>query len=102
MSSEGVREVLKEVAPVATRGKEINTVFSQSGCNQIRLTDYENVLFAMYEEESRNGATRRVRAKPSRTLIQFVLSTFHRPLQLSPNPSQNLSPLEHRHPKSVG
>jgi len=43
MSSEGVSEVLEEVAPVAMRGKEIQTFLTQSGCNQSRLTDYENV-----------------------------------------------------------
>ena len=42
MSSEGVSEVLEEVAPVAMRGKEINTFTSQSGCNVARVTDYEN------------------------------------------------------------
>src|SRR5215472_14847069 len=43
MSSEGVSEVLEEVAPVAMRGKEINTVFFVSGCNEARTTDYEKV-----------------------------------------------------------
>ena len=43
MSSEGVSEALEEVAPVAMRGKEIQTLLTQSGCNQSRLTDYENV-----------------------------------------------------------
>ena len=43
MSSEGVSEVLEEVAPVAMRGKEIQTFLTQSGCNQSRLTDCENV-----------------------------------------------------------
>ena len=43
MSSEGVSEVLEEVAPVAMRGTEIHTFLTQSGCNQSRLTDYENV-----------------------------------------------------------
>ena len=43
MSSEGVSEVLEEVAPLAMRGKEIQTFLTQSGCNQSRLTDYENV-----------------------------------------------------------
>ena len=43
MSSEGVSEALEEVAPVAMRGKEIQTFLAQSGCNQSRLTDYANV-----------------------------------------------------------
>ena len=43
MSSEGVSEVLEEVAPIAMRGKEINAVFHVSGCNQVHITDYENV-----------------------------------------------------------
>jgi hypothetical protein len=43
MSSPGVSEVLEEVAPVAVRGKQISTSLTMSGCNQIRLTDYENV-----------------------------------------------------------
>jgi len=43
MSSEGVSEVLEEVAPIAMRGKQINGSITFSGCNQFRLTDYENV-----------------------------------------------------------
>jgi hypothetical protein len=43
MSSEGVSEVLEEVAPIAMRGREINAVFHVSGCNQAHITDYENV-----------------------------------------------------------
>ena len=43
MSSEGVSEVLEGVAPVAIRGKEINTGSFQSGCNEARMTEYENV-----------------------------------------------------------
>ena len=43
MSSEGVSEVLEEVAPVAMRGKEVNGAITSSGCNQFRLTVYENV-----------------------------------------------------------
>jgi hypothetical protein len=42
MSSEGVSEVLEEVAPVAMRGKEISSASFQSGCNQVHVTDYEN------------------------------------------------------------
>ena len=43
MSSEGVSEVLEEVAPVATRGKEISAAIHQSGCNVTRVTEYENL-----------------------------------------------------------
>jgi hypothetical protein len=43
MSSEGVSEVLEEVAPIAMRGKEIGDGGFQSGCNVARITDYENV-----------------------------------------------------------
>jgi len=43
MSSEGVSEVLEEVAPVAMRGKEINAGVLMSGCNEARVTEYENV-----------------------------------------------------------
>jgi len=43
MSSEGVSQVLEEVAPAAMRGKEISTALTRSGCNQFRITDYENV-----------------------------------------------------------
>src|SRR5215472_2399003 len=43
MSSEGVTEVLEEVAPDAVRGKEISTAVFQSGCNVARTTDYEKV-----------------------------------------------------------
>lgn len=44
MSSEGVSEVLEEVAPVAMRGKQIHMALQQSGCNVTHLTDYENVV----------------------------------------------------------
>ena len=43
MSSEGVSEVLEEVAPASTRGKEVNSSVLVSGCNYARLTDYEHV-----------------------------------------------------------
>ena len=43
MSSEGVSEVLEEVAPIAMRGKEIFAATHQSGCNVVRVTEYENV-----------------------------------------------------------
>jgi hypothetical protein len=43
MSSEGVSEILEEVAPIAIRGKEISDGSFQSGCNVGRFTEYENV-----------------------------------------------------------
>jgi hypothetical protein len=43
MSSDGVSEVLEEVAPVAMRGKQINDGSFQGGCNVRRFTEYENV-----------------------------------------------------------
>lgn len=43
MSSEGVSEILEEVAPVAMRGKEISTAVFVRGCNEARTTDYEKV-----------------------------------------------------------
>jgi hypothetical protein len=43
MSSDGVSEVLEQIAPAATRGKEINTFFLVDGCNKARMSDYENV-----------------------------------------------------------
>ena len=43
MSSEAVSEVLEEVAPIAMRGRQINTAVLVSGCNEARMTDYENV-----------------------------------------------------------
>ena len=43
MSSEEVSEVLEEVAPIAMGGKQINESITFSGCNQFRLTDYENI-----------------------------------------------------------
>lgn len=43
MPSEGVSELLEEIAPVATRGKLINEGSFQSGCNVGRFTEYENV-----------------------------------------------------------
>jgi hypothetical protein len=43
MSSESVSEVLEEVAPIAMRGKEINSSYVVSGCNEAYWTEYENV-----------------------------------------------------------
>ena len=43
MSSDIVSRVLEEVAPVAMRGKEINSANLVSGCNEAHVTEYENV-----------------------------------------------------------
>lgn len=43
MSSEDTSQVLEEVAPIAMRGKEINSGIFVSGCNKARMTEYENV-----------------------------------------------------------
>ena len=44
MSSEGASQALEEVAPIAMRGKQINSGIFVSGCNEARMTDYENVF----------------------------------------------------------
>ena len=51
MASEGVSEVLEEVAPVAMRGKQINEGSFQIGCNVGRFTDYENVWIMRVKHE---------------------------------------------------
>ena len=43
MSSDGVSEVLEEIAPATMRGNEILSSILVSGCNESRMTDYENV-----------------------------------------------------------
>jgi hypothetical protein len=43
MSSDGVSEVLEEIAPATMRGNEILSNILVSGCNESRMTDYENV-----------------------------------------------------------
>jgi hypothetical protein len=44
ISSESASQVLEEVAPIAMRGKEINSGIFVSGCNEARMTDYDNVF----------------------------------------------------------
>jgi hypothetical protein len=44
MPSDGVSEVLGEIAPVASRGKEISSMIDFTGCIAVRMTDYENVF----------------------------------------------------------
>ncbi len=43
MSSDGVSDVLEEIAPAAMRGKETFTGITVSGCDEARITDYDNV-----------------------------------------------------------
>src|SRR4029077_7257908 len=43
MSSEGVSEILEEVAPVAMRGNVISRASSLDSCAVSYVTDYENV-----------------------------------------------------------
>jgi hypothetical protein len=43
MSSRDVSDVLQEMIPVATRGKQINSTTIQAGGNALLKTDYENV-----------------------------------------------------------
>jgi hypothetical protein len=44
MPSDGVSGVLGEIAPVASRGKEISSMIDFTGCIAVRMTDYENVF----------------------------------------------------------
>ena len=44
MSSEGVSEVLEEIAPAAMRGKQLNSATVNRGCNGADITEYENVF----------------------------------------------------------
>ena len=43
MSSQGVSDVLQELIPVATRGKQIDSTTVQVGGNALLNADYENV-----------------------------------------------------------
>ena len=43
MSSDGVSEVLEEIAPATMRGKEILAAIRVSGCNEAHINDYEKV-----------------------------------------------------------
>ena len=67
MSSEGVSEVLEVIAPVAMRGKEINSFVFESGCNEIRTTEYDNV----YVMRSKHTCDRTSQAQDVRTTISF-------------------------------
>jgi hypothetical protein len=43
MPSEAVSEVIEEIAPAKIRGKQINVATTQSGCNVVAITDYEDL-----------------------------------------------------------
>jgi hypothetical protein len=43
LSPEKVTEILDEVVPVSTRGKQLNQVVAEAGCNVFTSTIYENV-----------------------------------------------------------
>ena len=43
MSSDAVTEVLEEMVPLGSRGSQIRSLLTNSGCNQVRLTDYAHV-----------------------------------------------------------
>lgn len=75
MSSEGVSEVLEEVAPVAMRGKEISDGSFQSGCNVARITDYENVSIM----RSTHTCDPSSRDQDVRTAITFKRETCPKP-----------------------
>jgi hypothetical protein len=40
MSSDAVTDVLEELVPLGSRGPQIGSMITNSGCNQMRLTDY--------------------------------------------------------------
>ena len=40
MSSDAVTDVLEELVPLSSRGPQIGSIISNSGCNQMRFTDY--------------------------------------------------------------
>ena len=43
MSPEKVTDILEEIAPTDTRGKQIGSANSMMGCNESEITEYENV-----------------------------------------------------------
>jgi hypothetical protein len=51
MRSDDVSEVLEEIVPLSTRGKQLNTASLQSGCNVVGLTEYENVYISRATHE---------------------------------------------------
>src|SRR5882762_4188578 len=67
MSSDGVSDVLEEIAPSAMRGNEIFTSISEMGCNESRITDYENVTIM----RSKRTCDSSSKAQDVRTTIMF-------------------------------
>jgi hypothetical protein len=43
MSSDMVSDILEEVVPMATRGKETSDFHMVSGCNNFDVTEYDNL-----------------------------------------------------------
>jgi hypothetical protein len=43
ISPEKVTDILDEIVPVSTRGKQLNSYVFESGCNVMRSIEYENV-----------------------------------------------------------
>lgn len=43
MSSEAVTDILEEIVPAHSRGREIGRAITASGCNEFQLVEYENV-----------------------------------------------------------
>jgi hypothetical protein len=75
MSSDGVSEVLEEVAPITMRGKEINASVLVSGCNEARVTEYENVSIM----RSRHTCDPSSLDQDVRTAITFKRDTCPKP-----------------------
>jgi hypothetical protein len=67
MASEGVSEILEEIAPAFKRGKQINDGSVQSGCNVGRFTEYENVCIMRATHECDPSSKNR----DARTSISF-------------------------------
>ena len=43
-SSDEVTKIVEEIAPEHARGKELNTIFANVGCNQSTIIEYENAV----------------------------------------------------------
>jgi hypothetical protein len=67
MSSEGVSEVLEEIVPVGMAGEEINSFVLVSGCNETRMTDYDDV----YVVRSKRTCDRTSQAQDVRATMSF-------------------------------
>jgi len=84
MSSQGVSEVLEEIVPAATRGKEISTAIVQSSCNESRITDYDAVTI-MRSKHTCDSASR---DQDVRTAVTFKRDIC--PMQIKLPPSNSL------------